>query len=78
MTFSERLQLAWPRADLPRIPELRHGLQDLQVLRRHWADRRRTRRELKRLLLVGPHMIEDVGFHQEEAEQEAVKPFWRR
>ncbi|WP_207483188.1 DUF1127 domain-containing protein [Arenibaculum pallidiluteum] len=42
-----------------------------------WAERRRYRRDLLRLLKVGPHMIDDVGLTVGEAEQEAKKPFWQ-
>ena len=42
-----------------------------------WQRRRRYRNDLKRLILVGPHMIEDIGLNLEEAQREARKAFWR-
>ena len=40
--------------------------------------RYRYRRELRRLLRVSPHMIEDIGLSREQARREAKKPFWQR
>ena len=42
-----------------------------------WRTRRRFRRELRRLLQVGPHMLADIGLTLEEAQRESIKPFWR-
>ena len=42
-----------------------------------WRQRRQFRTDLRRLLKVGPHMIEDIGLDQEEAQDEITKPFWR-
>jgi uncharacterized protein YjiS (DUF1127 family) len=42
-----------------------------------WKVRRRYRRDLKRLLRVGPHMIADIGLTPEAAHQEIEKPIWR-
>jgi uncharacterized protein YjiS (DUF1127 family) len=39
--------------------------------------RRRYRKDLERLLRVGPHMIEDVGLTLPEAHREIEKPFWQ-
>lgn len=41
-----------------------------------WRTRRRFRRDLKRLLRVGPHMLADIGLTLEEAQRESAKPFW--
>ena len=49
-------------------------------LKLHWAEwqiRRRHRMNLKRLLRVGPYMIDDIGLSLEEAEKELAKPRWR-
>ena len=43
-----------------------------------WRKRRLYRRELVRLLVVGPHMISDIGLTFEQALAEADRPFWRR
>ena len=42
-----------------------------------WRERRRYRKELRRLLRVGEYMLEDIGLNVQEAEREAAKPFWR-
>ena len=42
-----------------------------------WQTRRLYRGELKRLLRVGAHMIEDVGLTVAEARSEINKPFWQ-
>jgi uncharacterized protein YjiS (DUF1127 family) len=42
-----------------------------------WRQRSRYRRELARLRRSGPHLIDDIGLSQAEAEREAAKPFWR-
>jgi uncharacterized protein YjiS (DUF1127 family) len=42
-----------------------------------WRTRRRFRRDLRRLLQVGPHMVADIGLTPEEAQRESAKPFWR-
>ena len=42
-----------------------------------WSARRQYRAELRRLLLVGPHLIEDLGIPVAAAIAEAHKPFWR-
>lgn len=41
-----------------------------------WRLRLLERRHLRRLLLVAPHMIEDIGLTLEDARLEAEKPFW--
>ena len=42
-----------------------------------WRRRLRYRRELKRLLALGAHLVEDVGLMPVHARREAAKPFWR-
>lgn len=41
-----------------------------------WQRRRRYRAELKHLLLIGPHMVDDIGLTVGRATAEARKPFW--
>jgi uncharacterized protein YjiS (DUF1127 family) len=47
-------------------------------LLRSWRARRHYRRELGRLLKVGPHMISDIGLTLEDAKRQTAKPFWRQ
>ena len=42
-----------------------------------WHARRHYRRELQRLLAVGPHMIADIGLTLDNAREEMARPFWR-
>jgi uncharacterized protein YjiS (DUF1127 family) len=42
-----------------------------------WQTRRVYRKDLERLLRVGPHMIEDVGLTLQEAHREIEKKFWQ-
>jgi uncharacterized protein YjiS (DUF1127 family) len=42
-----------------------------------WLARSRYRRELRRLLVTGRYLIDDVGLSVKEAVEEAHKPFWR-
>ncbi len=42
----------------------------------HWLERARSRRQL-RLLLTDPHALADLGLTPEQADLEAIKPFWR-
>jgi len=42
-----------------------------------WLARWHYRRELRRLLRAGPHMIADIGLALDEAHAEMAKPFWR-
>ena len=42
-----------------------------------WRQRHRYRRELRRLMSSGPHLIADIGLSRTHAEREAAKPFWR-
>ena len=37
---------------------------------------RHYRRDLARLLIVGPHMIADIGLTADNARQEIARPFW--
>ena len=41
-----------------------------------WRARRHYRRELARLLIVGPHMIADIGLTADNAREEIARPFW--
>jgi uncharacterized protein YjiS (DUF1127 family) len=43
-----------------------------------WRKRVRFRRHLWRLLRDKPELIEDIGLSVEIAQQESVKPFWRK
>lgn len=43
-----------------------------------WRARQHDRRELRRLLRVGRHMISDIGLTLAEALAEMNRPFWRR
>lgn len=42
-----------------------------------WRQRQRYRRELRRLLRTGPHLVEDAGLSWGEACHESRKPCWR-
>jgi uncharacterized protein YjiS (DUF1127 family) len=42
-----------------------------------WRARWHYRRELRRLLAVGPHMIADIGLTLEQTREEMVRPFWQ-
>lgn len=42
-----------------------------------WRVRRWYRAELRRLLDVGPYLIDDIGLGHREAVEESGKPFWR-
>jgi uncharacterized protein YjiS (DUF1127 family) len=53
----------------------REGLLGLFPL---WHKRWHYRRELARLLIVGPYMINDIGLTLDQALAEAGRPFWRR
>lgn len=55
---------------------LNHGSGSIQVWA-EWQRRRRYRKDLKRLILAGPHMIEDIGLTLEEARREIQKSSWR-
>ena len=48
-----------------------------RVIWAEWQIRRCYRKDLERLLRVGPYMIEDVGLTIEEAKREIKKPFWQ-
>ena len=46
----------------------------LSALSRAWAERRRTRLELRQL---DDHMLRDIGITRVDADVEAHKPFWQ-
>jgi uncharacterized protein YjiS (DUF1127 family) len=67
------------RSVLPFLPSripLPH-VAGLGVIWAEWQIRRRYRKDLKRLLRVGPYMIEDVGLTLEEVKREIEKPLWQ-
>jgi uncharacterized protein YjiS (DUF1127 family) len=45
---------------------------------RVWRERWRYRKELARLFIVGPYMINDIGLTLDQALAEVDRPFWRR
>ena len=53
------------------------GFGDVCATIRVCLERHRYRRDLRRLLRVGPHMIDDIGLTRPKALHEAEKPFWR-
>jgi uncharacterized protein YjiS (DUF1127 family) len=60
----------------------RHGslessLAEITVVLGAWRRRYRYRRELRRLISSGAHLIEDIGLSRAHAEREVAKPFWR-
>ena len=57
------------------LQEMRH--QGPTTVLSVWRARRHCRRELRRLLDVGPHMIADVGLTLDQARDEVTQPFWR-
>jgi uncharacterized protein YjiS (DUF1127 family) len=42
-----------------------------------WRARRHFRKELRRLLAAGPHMIADIGLTLEQTREEIARPFWQ-
>ena len=42
-----------------------------------WRARRHYRRELRRLLAVGPYMIADIGLTLQQTREEMIRPFWQ-
>ena len=42
-----------------------------------WHLRASLRRDLRRLAMVGDHMLRDVGLTRDEVAREVAKPFWR-
>lgn len=41
-----------------------------------WRERIRYRRDLRRIALAAPHMIDDIGLTLDQALAEADRPFW--
>jgi uncharacterized protein YjiS (DUF1127 family) len=63
--------------------DLRDALDDLSRqgpfgLFRVWRQRRHYRKELVRLFIVGPYLINDIGLTPDQALAEMDQPFWRR
>ncbi|WP_340115295.1 DUF1127 domain-containing protein [Pelagibius sp. 7325] len=52
------------------------GLAGLKAAWATWRKRRAYRRDLKRLLQAGPHLISDIGLAREAAHREVGKAFW--
>jgi uncharacterized protein YjiS (DUF1127 family) len=57
------------------LQEIRH--QGPTTVLSVWRARRHYRRELRRLLDVGPYMIADIGLTLDQARDEMTQPFWR-
>ena len=53
------------------------GLQGLVSTVFTWAERIRTRRELRELLDREDRIFQDIGQHRNEIEYQAFKPFWK-
>jgi uncharacterized protein YjiS (DUF1127 family) len=53
------------------------GLAGIRAVLGAWRQRYRYRRELRRLISSGPHLIEDIGLSRAHADREIAKPFWR-
>jgi len=68
-----------PRQAAPASPNARprFPVSDPKAVWVVWCKRRHYRRELRRLLRAGPHLIADIGLTLEAARREAGKPFWR-
>ena len=43
-----------------------------------WRCRQRYRADLRRLLLIGCHLIKDIGLELDNAITENRKPFWKK
>lgn len=64
----------------PEMPDLAGAMQQLRKIApmtAEWRRRHRYRADLKRLLKIGPYMIDDIGLAYEEALRESEKPFWK-
>ena len=65
-----------------RIPPASHlrpaeAVRSVALLVAAWRRRAQYRRELRRLLMLGPHLVDDIGLLPVHARREAAKPFWR-
>lgn len=61
---------------------LRDAFQELRqdgvkALLETWRERVSYRKDLRRLLVAAPHMINDIGLTLEQAVAESGRPFWR-
>jgi len=78
MAISEISNRTHPALNLLPGARLASGLPRVRSVFAEWHRRRDYRRELRRLLCTGRHMIADVGLTCEAAWREAEKPFWQR
>jgi uncharacterized protein YjiS (DUF1127 family) len=65
----------------PIAVELRRVLHDLRRdglagTLKTWAQRIRYRRDLRRLMVAAPHLVDDIGLTCGQASAEASRPFW--
>jgi len=57
----------------------RYSLASLQNAIATWRRQTRFRWDLKRMLEVNPHLIDDIGLTRREVDEEIAKlPFWQR
>lgn len=77
MTITDRPSESHFKPPIASISEPARRVRDLKAACAAWRKRRGYRRDLQRLLRVGPHMLADIGLTLEEARREIVKPFWR-
>ena len=57
---------------------LRQSIREIKPFMVELRRRHEYRADLKRLLIVGPHMLDDIGLGREEAIRESRKPIWKR
>ena len=76
MTATESTAPAGSDLAFARVRNSLTYLRNFQTAQADWRARRHYRQDLRRLLLIGPHMIADIGLTLEEAQREAAKPFW--
>ena len=68
---------AVPSAQVFRRGALLSSLAAITVVLGTWRQRYRYRRDLKRLIKSGAHLIEDIGLSRAHTDREVAKPFWR-
>ena len=76
MTATELSDSIASGATRTRVQRGPHLVSRFRRIRAALRMRLRYREDLKRLLKVGPHMLEDIGVTQDEAACELAKPFW--